>query len=83
MSLTIQADDSGALVVPAGVLPPRTRFTVEPRGDDVVLRRQATDESVDAEAAAAKIAWLQSWIDSLPPSPPIPLEAARRDSMYD
>ncbi len=53
------------------------------RGDDVLLRRQATDESVDSGAAAAKIAWLQSWIDSLPPSPPIPLEATRRDSMYD
>jgi hypothetical protein len=83
MSLTIQADDNGALVVPAGVLPPRTRFTVEPRGDDVVLHREAADESVDPEAAAAKIAWLRSWIASLPPGPPIPLEATRRDSMYD
>jgi hypothetical protein len=83
MSLTIQADDNGALVVPAGVLPPRTRFTVEPRGDDVVLRRQVAEESAVAEAAAAKIARLRSWIDSLPPSPPIPLEATRRDSMYD
>ena len=83
MSQTIQADEHGALVVPAGLAPPGTRFTVEPRGDDVVLRREAADESVDAEEAAAKIAWLRSWIDSLPPSPPIPLEATRRDSMYD
>lgn len=81
MSLTIQADDNGALVVPPGVLPPRALFTIESRGDDVVLRRE---EPVQAEgAAAAKIAWLRSWIDSLPPSPPIPLEATRRDSMYD
>lgn len=83
MPLTIQADETGALVVPAGALPPGTRFTVEPRGDDVVLRRQADDELLDAEAAAAKIAWLHSWIDSLPPSPPISLEATRRDTMYD
>jgi hypothetical protein len=83
MSQTIQADETGALVVPPGLAPPGTRFTVEPRGDDVVLRREAADESVDVEAAAAKIAWLRSWIDSLPPSPPIPLEATRRDSMYD
>ena len=82
MPLTIQADENGALVVP-GVLPPGTRFTVEPRGDGVVLRRQADDESLDAEAAAAKIAWLHSWIDSLPPSPPMSLEATRRDTMYD
>lgn len=83
MGQTIQADETGALMLPPGLAPPRTRFTVEPRGDDVVLRRQTADESVDAEAAAAKIAWLQSWIDSLPPSPPIPLEATRRDAMYD
>lgn len=83
MRRTIQADETGALVVPAGMAPPGARFTVEPRGDDVVLRREAAVVSVDPEAAAAKIAWLRSWIDSLPPSPPIPLEATRRDSMYD
>ena len=83
MSQTIQADETGALVVPAGMAPPGARFTVEPRGDDVVLHRQADDESLDAEAAAAKIAWLHSWIDSLPLSPPISLEATRRDTLYD
>jgi hypothetical protein len=83
MSLTIQADDNGGLKVPAGMAPPGARFTVEPSGDDMVLRRQAADESLDTEAAAAKIAWLHRWIDSLPPSPPIPLEATRRDTMYD
>jgi hypothetical protein len=88
MSRTIQADETGALVVPAGLAPPGARFSVEPQGDDVILHRQTPDESaeaesVDAEAAAAKIAWLRSWIESLPPSPAIPLEATRRDSMYD
>jgi hypothetical protein len=85
MSQTIQADETGALVVPPGSVPPRTRFTVESRGDDVLLRREPAGVSTasDREAAAAKIAWLREWIASLPPSPPIPLEATRRDSMYD
>jgi hypothetical protein len=37
----------------------------------------------DREAAAVKIARLREWIASLPSSPSIPLEATRRDSMYD
>jgi hypothetical protein len=85
MGQTIQADDTGALVVPPGLAPPRTRFTVESWGDDVLLRREPAGVSTasDREAAAAKIAWLREWIASLPSSPPIPLEATRRDSMYD
>jgi hypothetical protein len=85
MGQTIQADDTGALVVPPGSAPPRTRFTVESWGDDVLLRREPAGVSAasDREAAAAKIAWLRQWIASLPASSPIPLEATRRDSMYD
>jgi hypothetical protein len=85
MGQTIQADETGALVLPPGLAPPRTRFTVESRGDDVLLRRESADVSnaTDREAAAAKVAWLREWMASLPPSRPIPLEATRRDSMYD
>ena len=85
MGQTIQADATGALVVPPGLAPPRTRFTVESWGDDVLLLRQPACEprASDREVAAAKIAWLREWIASLPSSPPIPLEATRRDSMYD
>ena len=85
MGKTIQADETGALVVPPGLAPPLTRFTVESWGDDVLLRREPSRVSSagDREAAAAKIARLREWIASLPSSPPIPLEATRRDSMYD
>ena len=85
MGQTIQADETGALLVPPGLAPPRTRFTVESWGDDVLLRREPAGVSTagDREAAAVKIARLREWIASLPPSPPIPLEATRRDSMYD
>jgi hypothetical protein len=85
MGQIIQADDAGVLVVPSGSVPPRTRFTVESRGDDVLLRREPAGVSTasDREAAAVKIARLRKWIASLPSSPPIPLEATRRDSMYD
>ena len=85
MGQTIQADETGALVVPPGLAPPLTRFTVESLGDDVLLRREPAGVSTasDREAAAVKIARLREWIASLPSSPSIPLEATRRDSMYD
>jgi hypothetical protein len=85
MGQTIQADETGALAVPPGLAPPLTRFTVEPWGDDVLLRREPAGVPTDRdrEAAAVKIARLREWIASLPSSPPIPLEAPRRDSMYD
>jgi hypothetical protein len=85
MGQTIQADETGALVVPPGLAPPRTRFTIEPWGDDVLLRREPAGISTasDRESAAVKIARLRGWIASLPSSPSIPLEATRRDSMYD
>jgi hypothetical protein len=85
MGQTIQADETGALMLPPGLAPPRTRFTVEPWGDGVLLRREPASVSTagDQEAAAVKIARLREWIATLPSSPPIPLEATRRDSMYD
>ena len=45
MATVIQADESGALVVPAGIagqVQPGARFTVEPCGDAVILRRQTS-----------------------------------------
>jgi hypothetical protein len=72
MGQTIQADENGALVVSSGLLgrvEPGTRFEVE--------RWWAST------TPAQRVAWLREWIASLPSSPPIPLEATRRDSMYD
>ena len=85
MGLTIQADESGALVVPPGLAPPGARFTVEARGEVVILRRDTTppDEWWAATTPAERAAWLKEWIASLPPSPALPLEATRRDTMYD
>jgi hypothetical protein len=39
MSQTIQADETGALLAPAGLALPGARFTVEVRGEVVILRR--------------------------------------------
>jgi hypothetical protein len=46
MGLTIQADENGALVVPAGSMgrvEPGARFSVEPHGDVVILRRESAE----------------------------------------
>ncbi len=85
MGQTIQADEAGVLVVPAGLAPPGARFTVEVRGEVVILRRDpsAADEWWASTTPAQRVAWLDEWVASLPPSPALPPEATRRDSMYD
>lgn len=88
MEHVIQADENGALVVPAGLagqVQPGSRFTVEPCGDAVILRRlpPSTEEWWNTTAPAQRIAWLEEWIASLPHSPALPRAATHRDSMYD
>jgi hypothetical protein len=88
MPHTIQADESGALVVPAGVagdVRPGERFTVEPCGDAVILRREnpASSDWRQEPTPQEWVASLERWLATLPASPPVPLEATRRDSLYD
>ena len=88
MGLTIQADDNGALLVPAGAVgrvEPGSRFSVESHGDVVILRREPDEAERwwGATTPAQRIAWLEEWIRSLPASPPLPPEATRRDSIYE
>jgi hypothetical protein len=88
MSQTIQADETGALVVPAGMVgqvEPGDRFSVEPHGNVVILRREPDKAARwwTSTTPAQRIAWLNEWIRGLPPSPALPLEATRRDTMYD
>ena len=87
MGLTIQADDNGALVVPAAMLgrvEPGARFSVEPHGDLFILRRERDDPDRwwGATAPAQRVAWLDEWVRNLPASPALPPDATRRDSMY-
>jgi hypothetical protein len=85
MAHVIQADENGALVVPAGQagqIRPGTRFTVEQFGDVVILRR-AVEDSRETVAPPVAIEWLEDWIEHLPPSPALPREATHRESMYD
>ncbi len=88
MSLTIQADESGTLVLPAGTIgqvEPGTTFSVEPHGNVVILRRQP-DEAERWWATttpAERVAWLHEWVRGLPSGPPIPIEATHRDSIYE
>jgi hypothetical protein len=85
MAQTIQSDEQGELVAPAGVVPPATRFTVEPHGDVVILRREPSraDEWWASTTPEQRVAWLREWIASLPPGAPRSREATRRDSMND
>lgn len=90
MPLVIEADSQGTLSVPAAAAP-GTRFAVEPHGDVVILRREPSSwrEPTSAEiwwrdtSPDERIAWLREWIASLPPSPPLSLEAVSRDSLYE
>jgi hypothetical protein len=85
MNQTIQADDRGSLVLPAGAVPPGTRFTVEVLGEDVILRRESSQAERwwASTTPEQRVAWLREWMASLPPGTALPLEATRRDSMYD
>lgn len=85
MNLTIQADETGSLVLPPGSAAPGARFRIEARGEVVILWRDRAqpDEWWAATTPAERVAWLKEWIASLPPSPGPPLEATRRDTMYD
>jgi hypothetical protein len=85
MGLTIQADETGGLVVPPGLAPPGARYSVEARGGVVILRREPStaDEWWESTTPAQRVAWLDEWVASLPPSPALPPEATHRDSMYD
>jgi hypothetical protein len=88
MAQIIQADEGGALTVPpgaAGPVQPGQRFIVEPCGDAVILRREPTDADHWRETMTPEewVASLQAWVASLPPNPPVPVEASGRDSMYD
>ncbi len=88
MIQTIQADEYGALVVPAsmvGRVEPGARFSVE-AGQDVVILRREPDEAErwwTTTTPAGRVAWLEEWIRGLPASPALPPDATRRDSMYE
>lgn len=87
MGVTIQADENGALLIPPGAVAsvaPGAKFSLELQGDVVILRREPAAATLHtSEQAAIRIARLRAWIASLPSSPPIPLEATGRDSIYE
>lgn len=85
MSVTIQADEQGALALPAGMAHPGARFSVEPHGSVVILRREAEDGERwwETTTPAQRVAWLNEWIRSLPGGPGLSPQATRRDSMYE
>lgn len=88
MAHVIQADENGALIVPAGAagpVQPGSRFTVESCGDAVILRLEspAAEAWWAATTPAQRVRWLEEWIANLPQSPALPRAATHRDSMYD
>jgi len=78
----IEADERGALVLPPGVVPPGTRFSIEPMGDDVVLRREAVANHCSWPEREERIARFRAFLATLPAGGPIPLEATRREAIY-
>ena len=84
MPLVIETDAKGMLTVPA-VADPGTRFAVETHGDIVILRREPSSAEIwwRDTSPGERVAWLRAWIASLPPSPPLSLEAVSRDSLYE
>lgn len=88
MGQTIRADENGALVVSSGLLgrvEPGARFSVEPHGNVVILRRESgkAERWWASTTPAQRVAWLDEWIAGLPGGPALPREATRRDSMYE
>lgn len=85
ISVTIESDAQGRLVLPAGVAPPLTKYGLEPHGDVLILRREPSqaEEWWSATAPEERVAWLQEWIGSLAPGTPLAREATRREAMYD
>ena len=85
MELNVQADETGALRVPPGLAPPGARFVVEARGETLILRRirSEPEDWWDRTTPQERAAWLREWVTGLPPSPPISIEATRRDTIYD
>jgi hypothetical protein len=88
MAQVIQADENGTLVVSAdlmGRVEPGARFSVEPYGDVVILRR----ESIDADhwwartTPEQRVSWLNEWTSRLPASAALPRSATGRDSIYE
>jgi hypothetical protein len=77
MNGTIESDAQGSLVAPAGVVPPLTRFSLEPHGDVLILRREPSraEEWWGASSPEQRVAWLREWIGSLQPGAPLPREA--------
>ena len=74
MPRMIEAGEDGSLLVPpgaAGPVPSGARFTVEPHGNVVILRREpsAAEDWWATTTPAQRVAWLGEWIASLPPSP--------------
>jgi len=64
MSQTIQANETGELVIPAGLAPPGARFTVGARGEVVILLRDPStaDEWWASTTPAQRVAWLEEWL---------------------
>jgi hypothetical protein len=88
MRHTIQADESGALLVPAeclGQVEPGASYAVEPHGNLVILLREGGEAERwwAATTPAERVAWLEEWTRGLPARPAITPEATRRDSLYE
>jgi hypothetical protein len=83
----VEINEKGELKLPEellGRVKPHTRFEVELQGETLVLS-PATAKKRFWETATTE-EWLEAfgrWVDSLPPGPDIPLEALRRENLYD
>lgn len=92
MATVLETDDNGALVIPAEVLHagPHERYVVEEVGQSVVVMKEPEGGSLlpslwttmtPDEQANEFLRWTESLTEL--PSPSLPDEALRRESIYE
>jgi hypothetical protein len=89
MRATLQADEKGALHIPASLLPqsaPLAEYDIEEKaGQIVIAKKHASGERAFWETASPeqRVKALREWVDGLPPGPGLSDYAVSRDSIYD
>ena len=90
MSTVLQAEESGNLVLPPGLLPdsePLGSYRIEASGGKLIIAKE-THQKQKSEPLwklppEERIKAFREWVASFPSGPGLPDEAVSRDSTYD
>lgn len=87
MTTIIEADAQGVLHIPTeaqGDVKPGTRYVLERRGDEFVLRPEAQPSAWDMQTPEERVAAFLAWANRTRPyAPVLPDEVLRRENMYE